>query len=127
MSSDFKPYRIKQKHLRPTKNNIVVSEMSFTERKLNSGIVLLSDNGKGTGIRPRWGQVYAVGPEQTDIKIGQWILVSHGRWTRGINIEDETGTKTIRKIDPSDVLLVSDELPDDETMSDAIHIDSSNR
>ena len=55
---------------------------------------------------------------------GQWILVAHGRWTRGIEIEDDTGVHTIRRVDADDILLVSDEQPSDDTMSDAVHIDA---
>lgn len=122
MKPAFKPHCIKQQQLHPVKDNVIVTEMQFSERQLSSGIVLLNDNGKGTGIRPRWGQVYATGPKQSDVKIGQWVLVSHGRWTRGIDIEDETGSKTIRKIDPKDILLISDEMPRDDTISDAISV-----
>jgi hypothetical protein len=51
------------------------------------------------GIVPRWARVYSVGPEQEDIKVGQYVLVSHGRWTRGIEVTDpETEeTTTIRR------------------------------
>jgi hypothetical protein len=45
-------------------------------------------------------------------------MVSHGRWSRGIKIEDENGEVTIRKVDPKDILLVSDEPVQDATMSD---------
>jgi hypothetical protein len=55
-----------------------------------------------------------------DLKEGQYILVSHGRWSRGIEIEDETGTKTIRRVDNNDILMVSDELMNDETFSDKV-------
>jgi hypothetical protein len=102
--------------------------MQFKERKLNSGIVLLNDNGTTAGIRPRWGRIYAVGPLQTNFSEGQWICVAHGRWTRGVEIEDADGcVTTIRKIDPKDVLLVSDEQPSDDTMSDAIQVAPSKR
>jgi hypothetical protein len=86
--------------------------------------VLLNDNGKGTGIRPRWAQVYAVGPEQHDVKVGDWILILHGRWTRGIDVEDETGKHTLRRVDPKDILLQSDQPMQDETFSDAVHIEA---
>jgi len=52
--------------------------------------------------------------------VGQWICVTHGRWTRGIEIEDEHGQLTLRRIDPNDILLVSDTQPQDDTMSSAI-------
>jgi len=107
--------------LRALRDTVLVTDMVFKERKLTSGIILPNDNGTGSGIRPRWGRVYAIGPEQTKVTVGQWICVAHGRWTRGVDIEDDEGTKTIRKIDPKDILLVSEEQPSDDTMSDAIN------
>ena len=101
--------------------------MAFDQRVTSSGIILPNDNGTGSGIRPRWGQVYAVGPEQTDVQVGQWICVAHGRWTRGIDIEDENGRQTLRRIDPDDILLVSDYQPQDDTMSDAVNIAKQTR
>jgi co-chaperonin GroES (HSP10) len=111
----------KVKNIIPIGNSILVADMNFKERLTNSGIYIPSDNGKTHGIRPRWARVYAVGPEQKDVEVGQWVLVSHGRWTRGVEIEDETGKHTIRRIDPNDMLLLSDEEQYDDTMSTAIH------
>jgi len=120
----FEAHKITRRSLRPLADAVIVADMVFDERITNGGIVLLNDNGKGTGIRPRWAQVYAVGPEQHDIQVGDWILVSHGRWTRGIDVEDETGKHTLRRVDPKDVLLQSDEPMQDETFSDAVHIEA---
>jgi hypothetical protein len=54
--------------------------------------------------------------------------VAHGRWTRGVEIEDAEGTViTIRKIDPKDVLLLSDDEPSDDTMSEAVQVSPSKR
>ena len=122
----FKPIQVD--NIRALNDHVLVSDMNFKERKLSSGIYLLNDDGRGAGIRPRWAQVYATGPEQTDITVGQWILVAHGRWTRGVTIEDTSGEVTIRRIDPNDILLVSDTEPaGDDTVSDATQIDSKNR
>jgi co-chaperonin GroES (HSP10) len=115
----MKPHKITA--LRAIQDHVLVTEMQFRERQLSSGIILPNDNGKGSGIRARWGQVYAVGPRQKYITAGQWVCVTHGRWTRGIDIEDNHGPKTLRRIDPDDILLVSDEDPGcDDTISDAI-------
>lgn len=112
---------IKVKKLKPIKNHVLVTEMEFGERTTGSGIVLLSDNGKSQGVRPRWAKVYAVGPKQKDVKVGQWILVDHGRWTRGIKIEDASGQiHTIRRVDESDIMLVTDTEPNDETVRDGL-------
>jgi hypothetical protein len=121
----FKPIKIDG--LRALNDHVLVADMNFKERKLSSGIYLLNDDGRGAGIRPRWAKVYATGPEQQDITTGQWILVAHGRWTRGVTIEDESGEITIRRIDHNDILLVSDEEPSDDSLSAATQIDSKER
>ena len=123
----FQPHQLRQSQIHPLANSVIVSEMIFDQRITSSGIILPNDNGTGSGIRPRWGQVYAVGPEQTDVTVGQWICVAHGRWTRGIDIEDESGKKTLRRIDPNDILMVSDELPQDDTMSNAVNVAKQTR
>jgi len=120
-------YKIKIKKLRALYDHVIVEDMNFQGRTLTSGIILPSDNGKSSGIRPRWGRVYAVGPEQLDVTVGQWICVAHGRWTRGLEIEDTDGVRTIRRIDPQDILLFSDEQPDDDTMSDAVVVPERTR
>ena len=120
----FDPNQISISKFQPLNDTVIVSDMAFDQRITTSGIILLNDNGKGTGIRPRWGRVYAIGPKQKDVTVGQWICVAHGRWTRGVEVEDETGPKTIRKIDPKDILLVADQQPQDDTMSDAVHVES---
>lgn len=121
------PVRHKIKKLCPLHDNIIVSEMNFKERLTSSGIILLGDDAKTSGIRPRWGCVYAIGPKQRDVKVGDWVLVAHGRWTRGLEIEDEHGPLTIRKIDPNDILLVSNQRPNDDTMSDAVQAEQLSR
>lgn len=123
MKAAFSAHRVDKQQLRALGNSVIVSDMAFDERITRSGIVLLNDNGTSKGIRPRWGQVYAVGPDQTDVSVGDWVLVAHGRWTRGLDIEDETGVKTIRRVDPKDILVKSDHPIDDETFSDAVHVD----
>ena len=120
MKSAFAPHQISRDNFVPIRDWVICTEMNFEGRQLSSGIILAGDNGKSQGVRPRWGQVYAVGPEHTDVKVGDWVCVAHGRWTRGLDIEDESGKKTVRRIDPKDILLVSDSLPTDDTMSDAV-------
>ena len=124
--STFDPVKIND--LRALHDWVLVTEMNFRERTTSSGIILHGDDGTTAGIRPRWGQVYRVGPDQTDVREGQWICVAHGRWTRGIDIEDTQGRKTIRRVDPEDILLVSDEPPGaDDTLSDAVQAQAHDR
>lgn len=118
MNFQFAPKKVNS--LTALHDNIIVSDMSFDARISSGGIILPGDDTKLSGIRPRWAKVYAVGPEQNSVQIGQYVLIAHGRWTRGIKIEDEEGEKTIRKVDPNDVLMVSDGPVQDETMSDKV-------
>ena len=120
----YAAHQIRREQLQPLKDSVIVSDMIFDVRISTGGIIIPNDNGKSTGIRPRWGQVYAVGPEQQDVLPGQWVCVEHGRWTRGIDIEDESGKITLRRVDPKDIMMVSDQQPDDDTFSTAIHVEA---
>ena len=127
----FSPHQISRDKIKALHDNVLVADMEFDTRITQTGLILPNDNGTTLGIRPRWGRVYAVGEEQQDVKVGDWILVAHGRWTRGLDIEDgETEhRRTIRKIDPDDILMVSDgpDRPQDLTWSSAIHVQKQSR
>lgn len=106
-------------NLRPLLDHVLVTDMDFEEVKTASGIVIPSQNGKSTGIKPRWGRVYAVGPEQKEVVVDEWIFVEHGRWTRGINIEDKNGVKrVVRRVDNDAILMASTEKPADINFND---------
>ena len=124
-NSLYEPTAVKKIH--PIKDHVLVTDMNFEERFTANGIIIPGDNGKSEGIRPRWGRVYAIGPDQTDVKVGEWVLVAHGRWTRGSNINENGKAITIRRICNDDILLVSDTCPGDETFSDAISAPTKNR
>lgn len=116
------------KRLHPLGKNVIVRDMNFEGRKLNSGIILLGDDAKTTGIRPRWARVYAVGPEQTDVTPGQWVMIEHGRWSRGLQVEVEGEQFIIRRVDPECIIFVSDQEPDyDDTISDSVHAERKER
>jgi len=90
--------------IRAIGNDIIVEGMNFGMRKTSGGIVLVSDDGKDTGIKPRWGKVHSVGPEQTDVSVGEWILIEHGRWTRSWRMFDGENTVELWKADPGKIL-----------------------
>ena len=110
------------KNFHALKDHVVVNNMSFDQRITSSGIILLNDDKRSEGIRPRWAQIWAVGPEQTEFKIGQWVLVAHGRWTRGSRIKINGGEHVIRRVDTADILATSDTQPADDTMSTAVSV-----
>ena len=60
---------------------MVINYMDFND-------FINSDDGKVHGIRPRWGKVFSKGPRnKDDYNEGDWILIEHGRWTRGMQVE----------------------------------------
>ena len=88
--------------------------MEFGEQKTASGIVVPSDNSKSSGVHPRWGKVFAIGPDQSQVNLGDWVLIEHGRWTRTVEYEKDDGSiMEIRMVDNEAILLVSDEKPSD--------------
>lgn len=99
--------------LTPVGNRVIVSDMYFGEQKTKGGLILRDDDGTTRGIYPRWAKVHAKGPDNTDdYEVGQWILIEHGRWTRGINIDEGDGDTELRMIEAESVLMVADEKPD---------------
>jgi len=114
----FDPRKIKS--FKALKDYVVVTDMNFKEKISHGGIIIPHSDGKLEGIHPRWGRVYAIGPRQQDIRVGQYVLVKHGRWTRGIEVEDSEGEKILRRIDNNDILLVSDEPIQDETIGQGL-------
>ena len=96
----------------PLKKRVLVSKMHFGETKSKGGIILIDDDGSEGGIHPRWAEVYAIGNKQEDVKIGQWILVSHGRWSRALKVKKDNVELEVRMIDEDDILLVSEEEPE---------------
>jgi co-chaperonin GroES (HSP10) len=114
--------------IKPLHDSIIVTDMSFEGRQLSSGIVLLGDDGKTDGIRPRWARVYAIGPEQQDVGVGQWVLVEHGRWSRGVKVIKDGKEIILRRADPEAIIFVSDTEPDNiDTISTAVHAERRTR
>ena len=98
--------------IKPLKKRVLVSDMQFGATKSKGGIILLDDDGTEAGIHPRWAKVYAVGDQQDDVAIGQWLLVAHGRWSRALKVKKDGEELEVRMIDENDILLVSNEEPD---------------
>ena len=99
--------------IKPLPGNIF-AVLEQGERTTKGGIILKDDNGKLEGIRPRWGRVWQVAEDITDVKVDDWILCEHGRWTMTIEIKDDNGEVfKFQKIDPEGILAVAPEKPND--------------
>jgi co-chaperonin GroES (HSP10) len=113
--------------IRPIRDRVIVSDMHFGEQRSSGGIVILGDDGKDRGIYPRWGKVYAVGPEhKEEFTVGDWVLIEHGRWTRGVLLDDGENEKTIRMVDNKCILLWSKEKPNDANIAKTIEVPTAN-
>lgn len=98
--------------IRALHDHVIVADMQFGERKTASGIIILDDDAKSRGIRPRWARVYATGPEQQDVTVNQWVLIEHGRWTRGFKLTEPSGTEVIiRRVDAAGIMATSETPP----------------
>lgn len=98
-------------------DRVLVSDMHFGEQKTAGGLIIGDDDGQTRGIYPRWGRVYSIGPRnKDDYKVGDWILIEHGRWTRGLDMDSDDGDLTLRMVERESVLAVSDTKPEDVNM-----------
>lgn len=97
---------------------VLVDDIERGERLIGR-IIIPNDNGKSSGIRPRWARVYSVGDDITGIEPGQWILVLHGQWTRATLVKDDDGNEiSLWRVNwPDGVLAVADE-PEGTTFSE---------
>jgi hypothetical protein len=98
-------------NLKPIKDTILIHNLERGGRTLSSGIMLLNDDGKEHGVRARWAQVYAKGPEIDFVTVGEWVLIEHGRWSRGLEVEEGL---TVYKVDNESILATADEEPSNE-------------
>ena len=100
-------------------NRVLVTDMHFGEQTTKSGLIISSDNGKERGIYPRWAKVYSKGPDNTDpYEVGEWILIEHGRWTRGMLVDIDGEEIEIRMVETESILAYSNEKPDGVQMGD---------
>lgn len=100
--------------LTPIRNRVIVSDMHFGEQKTKSGLIISNDDGTTRGIYPRWGRVHAKGPEnQEEYKVGDWILIEHGRWTRGVKINEGSGEIELRMVEAESIIMWNSEKPED--------------
>lgn len=95
--------------IEPIKNSIIFQFVENTQRgrfleESESGIYLGTDHQR-EAARPRWGTAIAVGPDVTDVVVGDLILIESSQWTYGTEYD---GVKIWRTSEDK-VLLVSEE------------------
>ncbi len=93
------------------KNMVFVTDMEKGMRKTAGGIILTDDNTKEHGIRPRWSKVALIGSDVDFVEVGQWVLLPHGRWTNGMDLDIGNGVEKVWRIDDKEILLVANDCP----------------
>jgi hypothetical protein len=79
-------------------------------KKTSSGLYINDVDGSAEAVRPRWFKITHVGPDQKDVGVGDYVLVSHGRWSRGFFISTTDEQKYFH-LDEDEILIVTDQLP----------------
>lgn len=106
------PTRIIADSFRPLRDSVFVRDLERGEMVTHAGLIIPNDNGSDRGIRDRWAQVHSIGPDVTDLSVGEWVLVKHGRWTPGIDLELSAGNVRVYRIEyPDAVLVIADADP----------------
>lgn len=100
--------------LTPIGKRVIVKNMHFGEQTTKSGLIIRDDNGTSRGIYPRWGQVHSIGPDNEEgYNVNDWVLVSHGRWTRSVVLDEGEGEMELRMVDENDIIAFSNDKPED--------------
>lgn len=102
--------------LRPIRDRVLLKNLDKGKKTTKGGVIVLDDSKMSAGergIRPRWAQVYAVGPEQESVVAGQWVLMEHARWTESMTVDIDGEETEIWMGDPEAMLGTSETKPDD--------------
>lgn len=101
--------------IRAFKDRIIAVDGDLDDQITESGILIKSNIDQADGITPRWFRVFEVGPDIDWLKADDWVLVEYGRWTPGIELEDQRlgcEPQPAWRIDPEGCLAVSDNRPE---------------
>ena len=79
-------------------------------KKSKSGLLIADKDMDESGIKPRWFKIYSVGDDVDFCTEGDYVLVAHGRWSRGVEIGPD---EKVWLLDNKDCLAISDEPPAD--------------
>jgi co-chaperonin GroES (HSP10) len=99
--------------LKPLRKNVIGRMIDgFGEKITHGGVIINERNGGEESIRPRWFKVTHVGPEQDEVAVGDYVLVAHARWSRGIDIENTRREEDmVFLLDTDEILATSKENP----------------
>lgn len=86
-------------------NSFYVECLEIGEKKTKSGFIIPTEKMDAYGhfVRPRWARVLFKAKDFKDVEIGDWVLLSHGRWSSSIVINTKGCQKKIWYVSPKSI------------------------
>lgn len=101
------------KIIRPLRERVIAELKGLGGRYTAGGLFIPDENRKDSGIRARWAQVHYIGEGVRDVRIGDYVLVSHGRWSREFEVDHEGQQVKMVMLDNKEILAIHTGTPDE--------------
>lgn len=105
-------------HIECLPDTLYVEKIEYGERTLKNGFIIPTEtmDYQGFFVRPRWAKILYKADNVKNVNVGDYILLSHGRWSSSIKCTIKGIQKTIWYISPKSykegALAVSHKMPD---------------
>lgn len=105
-------------HIECLPDTLYVEKIEYGEKTLKNGFVIPTETMDylGNFVRPRWAKILYKADNIKNVNVGDYILLSHGRWSSSIKCTIKGVQKTIWYISPKSykegALAVSHKMPD---------------
>lgn len=86
-------------------NSFYVDSLEIGEKKTKFGFIIPEEkmDARGEFVRPRWARVLFKADNVKNIEVGDWVLISHGRWSSSIVMLKDGTQKKIWFISPKSI------------------------
>lgn len=86
-------------------NSFYVDSLEIGEKKTKFGFIIPEEkmDARGEFVRPRWARVLFKADNVKNIEVGDWVLLSHGRWSSSIVMLKDGTQKKIWFISPKSI------------------------
>lgn len=105
-------------HIECLPDTLYVEKIEYGEKTLKNGFIIPTEimDYQGHFVRPRWAKVLYKADNIKNINVGDYILLSHGRWSSSIKCTIKGCQKTIWYISPKSykegALAVTHKMPE---------------
>lgn len=105
-------------HIECLPDTLYVEKIEYGEKTLKNGFIIPAETMDylGNFVRPRWAKILYKADNIKNVNVGDYILLSHGRWSSSIKCTIKGCQKTIWYISPKSykegALAVSHKMPE---------------